>query len=315
MRQVRTPVENRAGRKKAESPANAKPPNRRPDPLIYFKKMHFICIRERSREGGKIRMELDNMNPRERFSRVVHDYSKFRPGYPARVLETLVEEYGLVRASVIADIGSGTGIFSKLFVDHGNTVYAVEPNPDMRAKAETSFAGVSGFVSVNGAAESTTLPQGIADFVTAGQAFHWFDKPKTVTEFRRIIKRNGWVVLVWNKRDNSKPFMKRYDSLIKAYCPDQEKSNSIMYSEVEQNAELERFFYPFVVSKHTFDYHQVFNFEELAGRLRSSSYSPSESSDSYRELVARLEILFDEFQENGTVLFEYLTEMFVSKLY
>jgi SAM-dependent methyltransferase len=184
----------------------------------------------------------------------------------------------------------------------------------MRAKAEAAFAGISGFVSVDGAAESTTLPDGIADFVMAGQAFHWFDKPKTVIEFRRIIKQNGRVVLVWNKRDNSKSFMKRYDGLIKAYCPDQVKSNSIMYSEVEQNAELERFFYPFVVSKHTFDYHQVFNFEELAGRLRSSSYSPPESSDVYRELIAKLKDLFDEFQENGTVLFEYITEMFVSKL-
>jgi SAM-dependent methyltransferase len=255
-------------------------------------------------------MDLDSLKPRERFSRVANDYSRYRPGYPHEIVETLARDHGLERASVIADIGSGTGNLSKLFIDNGNVVYAVEPNPDKRSKAESFFTATPSFVSVIGAAESTTLQDSIADFIIAGQAFHWFDKNKTRVEFERIIKEKGFVVLVWNKRNNTKPMMQRYKELVTAYCPDYKKIGYTIYSKEE----LDLFFKPNRIETHTFEYHQVFSFDELTGRLRSSSYSPPESSDSYKELVKKLKKLFDEYEEQGTIRFEYTTDMYVSKI-
>ncbi len=259
-------------------------------------------------------MDLDNFKPRERFSRVAGDYSRYRPGYPREIIDTLVREYGLTASSVITDIGSGTGNLTKLFLDLGARVYAVEPNAEMRVEAETRFSGISGFVSVDGAAESTTLPDGVADFITAGQAFHWFDERKSRVEFQRILKKGGHVAIVWNTRDNTKPFMKDYDGIVTRYCPDMKKIDRIVYSAAERALVLEEFFDKRAIQKHTFGYMQVFDFEELAGRLRSSSYSPEEGSDTYKALIAELRVLFDRFSVNGKIPFEYLTELFVSEL-
>ena len=120
----------------------------------------------------------------QRFSNRVDNYVRYRPGYPPEVIGVLEHDAGLKRDHVVADIGSGTGISATLFLDFGNTVYGVEPNQAMRSAAEKSIAGNSRFHSVDGTAENTTLADGSADFVVAGQAFHWFDRPKTRRSFR-----------------------------------------------------------------------------------------------------------------------------------
>ena len=115
----------------------------------------------------------------ERFTTRVENYVKFRPGYPPAVLDLLKTECGLTAASVIADIGSGTGILTRMFLEHGNRVYGVEPNQAMREAGEQLLADFGGFVSVAATAEETTLPDQSIDFITAGQAFHWFDLART----------------------------------------------------------------------------------------------------------------------------------------
>lgn len=139
-------------------------------------------------------------DPTQRFSSRVENYSRYRPSYPRQVLELLFEECGLTAASIIADIGSGTGIMTRLFLENGNQVFAVEPNREMRQEAEWNLASYSHFVSVDATAEATTLRAGSVDFVVAAQAFHWFDREKVRPEFVRILKPEGWVVLVWNDR-------------------------------------------------------------------------------------------------------------------
>ncbi len=111
-----------------------------------------------------------------RFGNRVENYAKYRPSYPDKVLEYLQQQCHLTDQSVIADIGSGTGIFTKLLLDRGYTVYAVEPNEAMRQKAEKQFKHLqSNFHSTNGTAEATTLPPKIADLIVCAQAFHWFN--------------------------------------------------------------------------------------------------------------------------------------------
>lgn len=115
----------------------------------------------------------------ERFSGRVADYLKYRPGYPEELLAFLRSECGLVPGSVVADVGSGTGKLAELFLSGGNTVFGIEPNAEMRLAAERLFSGRSGFHSVAGRAEATTLPDSSVDLVAVGQAFHWFDREKT----------------------------------------------------------------------------------------------------------------------------------------
>jgi SAM-dependent methyltransferase len=144
----------------------------------------------------------------ERFSTRVEDYISYRPGYPPEIIDELSKQCGLTPDSIIADIGSGTGKSSDPFVRNGNLVFGVEPNPGMRKAAEQIFQQFPRFKSVEGNAETTTLPDGSVDFVVAAQAFHWFDQAAFRLEAKRILKPEGWVVLFWNGRKlESTPFL------------------------------------------------------------------------------------------------------------
>src|SRR5262245_64642768 len=136
----------------------------------------------------------------QRFSSLVENYIKYRPGYPNEVIETLRSECGLTSGSIIADVGSGTGILTEMFLRIGNTVYGIEPNREMREAAERLLKDYPRFRSVASRAEETTLDDASVDFITAGQAFHWFDREKTREEFARILRPRGWVALIWNER-------------------------------------------------------------------------------------------------------------------
>ena len=162
-------------------------------------------------------------DPTQRFSARVENYIRYRPSYPPQVLETLRSECGLTASSAIADIASGTGIFTRLLLENGNRVYGVEPNRDMREAAERLLADFRGFSSVTGTAEATTLPDQSVDFATAAQAAHWFDLAKARREFERILKPAGWAVLIWNERStDSTPFLREYEALLLEYGTDYE---------------------------------------------------------------------------------------------
>ena len=151
----------------------------------------------------------------KRFSNRVEYYIKYRPKYPQAVIEALRKECSLESSSVIADIGSGTGFLSELFLRNKNSVYAVEPNREMREAAEKLIPKVSNFVSVNGSAEATTLDSHSIDFIAAGQAFHWFDVEKSRSEFTRILQPEAWVALIWNdRRIDSTPFLIAYEEFL-----------------------------------------------------------------------------------------------------
>src|SRR5882672_3406944 len=111
-----------------------------------------------------------------RFSDRVENYIRYRPGYPPGVLQALKAECGLTPGHVLADIASGTGIWTRTLLENGNPVFGVEPNAEMREASERLLAEFPKFTSVAGAAEATTLADHSADFVSAAQAAHWFDR-------------------------------------------------------------------------------------------------------------------------------------------
>ncbi len=244
----------------------------------------------------------------ERFSSRVENYIRYRPSYPKEVIETLERECGLARDAVIADIASGTGIFTRLLLDHGNPVFGVEPNPDMRRAGEEFLKRYSKFTSVNGTAEATTLPDASVDFVAAAQAGHWFDIPKARKEFARILKPGGWLVLLWNERRiDSTPFLRDYEQLLLRYGTD--------YEEVRhEHTVVGAYFEPYPFQERTFDLRQEFDYAGAEGRLLSSSYVPGPEHKDHAPMLRELRSIFDRHQQNGQVAFEYTTRLYFGKL-
>lgn len=246
-------------------------------------------------------------NSTTRFSDRVDNYIKYRPGYPPQVLELLKTECGFTPDSLIADIGSGTGISTQLFLDHNNTVYGVEPNTEMRTAAEEFLKNYPQFHSINATAEQTHLPADIIDFIVAGQAFHWFQRDQTKQEFQRILKPQGWVILIWNERlVDTTPFLIAYEKMLMDFATDYQQVNHTNIS----LSELEQFFEPHPIENHSFPNNQIFDFPALKGRLLSSSYAPNIGEPRYEQIITRLQEIFEENQSEGKVRFEYKTTLY-----
>jgi SAM-dependent methyltransferase len=246
----------------------------------------------------------------QRFSSRVKDYVRYRPGYPLEVIGLLRSECGLTSDSVVADIASGTGIFTRMMLENGNRVFAVEPNSEMRAGGEEFLRNYPNFTSVAGNAEATTLPKGTIDVVTAAQAAHWFDREKARREFVRILKPDGWTALIWNERKTgATAFLRDYEKLLLTYGTD--------YHEVRHErttAEIADFFAPSRFQSQTFAMRQDFDYQSLEGRLLSSSYTPQTGHPNYEPMLAELRRIFDAHQVQGRVSLEYETRVFYGQL-
>jgi SAM-dependent methyltransferase len=251
-------------------------------------------------------------DPALRFSGRVDDYTRCRPGYPPEVIELLARSCGLDSASVVADIGSGTGKLSELFLSLGCAVRGVEPNPEMRREAERLFTGNPLFVSVDGRAEATGLPDGSADIAVAGQAFHWFDPERARAEFSRILRGPGHAALVWNRRlASSSPFARAYEELLGQY--------SSGYREIEARqavdaSTLAGFFAGGPCDRDVFPNAQRLDREGFRGRYRSCSYALPPGHARFGEAMRRLDDVFEMHSRGGAVEIAYDTVVYHGKV-
>lgn len=251
------------------------------------------------------------MDATRRFSTRVENYIRYRPRYPQAIVPLLERECALTPKSVVADVGSGTGILSELFLANGIRVFGVEPNPEMREAGQRQLAGYPLFIGVDGRAEATTLDAATVDLVTAGQAFHWFDRPAARAEFARILKARGWVVLVWNKRrKEATPLARAYERLLQSWSPDYETVDLKNLTD-EMIAE---FFKPGGFQLRTFENRQVFDYQGLEGRLMSSSYAPEPGHPNHAPMVAELRAIFAAYSVNRTVTFDYDTVVYFGRV-
>jgi ubiquinone/menaquinone biosynthesis C-methylase UbiE len=250
------------------------------------------------------------MDSTQRFSNRVDNYVKYRPHYPKEILEYLKEEINLNGSTVIADIGSGTGILTELFLQNGNKTFGVEPNAAMRLKGEELLNNYKNFISINATAEATTLNDASVDLIIAGQAFHWFDAEKTKKEFKRIAKANAYAALIWNNRQTETNLEKEYDTFLLKYATDY---TNIDHKNITPD-KIEAFFHPQKVTLATFSIKQVFNYEELQGRLLSSSYISLEENEKYHSMMRELKELFEKYQTNGIVKFNYTTNVYLGRI-
>jgi ubiquinone/menaquinone biosynthesis C-methylase UbiE len=246
--------------------------------------------------------------PTERFSNRVENYAKYRPRYPDAALQLLC---GIVPPpAVVADIGSGTGIFTKQLLNAGFEVYAVEPNDAMRGEAERSLKAEPLFRSVKGTAESTSLPDHFADLITGAQAFHWFDRAKAQAEFRRILRPDRWVALIWNERQaNASTLGWKYEELLRREAPEYSEANHRNVGREDIGA----FFESGQVTVKRFSSAQELGREAFIGRLLSCSFVPLMGEPGHRDIVAAAERLFDENAVEGAVSREYETVVYLGR--
>ncbi|WP_344080937.1 class I SAM-dependent methyltransferase [Luedemannella helvata] len=134
-------------------------------------------------------------------------YDRIRPTYPAEALRWALDGAG----RRIVDLGAGTGIMTRVLVNLGYEVTAVEPDSLMRARL---LAASPGITALGGAAESIPLPDGSVDGVVAAQSYHWFDPQRALTEIGRVIRPGGTFAAIWNDRDESVPWVAEYAEII-----------------------------------------------------------------------------------------------------
>jgi SAM-dependent methyltransferase len=259
-------------------------------------------------------MANPDLKPTERFSERVAYYVKYRPGYPPEVIRFLTARLGLTSAAAVADLGSGTGISAKLFLENGNVVYGIEPNREMRVAAEAYLQAYPNFRSIEGTAEATTLPAQSVDLVVAAQAFHWFNVPAARSEAQRILKPGSWAVLLWNDRLTAgTPFLEAFEDLLVRYGTDYMQVNHRNAKDLDAQA-ITAFFGHAAWQVERFPNWQLFDHEGLRGRVLSSSYSPLPGQPNFEPMMQRLQEIFDEHQVGGQVRFEYQTQVFYGQL-
>jgi len=249
-------------------------------------------------------------NATSRFSDRVENYVRYRPGYPLAVLQELKAECGLAPSHVVADIASGTGIWTRMLLENGNHVIGVEPNAEMREAGERLLAAFPKFSSVAGTAEATSLADQSIDFVTAAQAAHWFDRERARREFVRILKPGGWLVLLWNERlTDSTAFLREYEQLLLTYGTD--------YQDIRQEhttSEINEFFGPVAFQERAFAVRQEFDHAGVEGRLLSSSYAPGPQHSRHAPMLRELRRIFDACSVENRVAFEYKTRLYFARL-
>lgn len=238
-------------------------------------------------------------------------YAQARPHYPTALFDRLQKEGIVTAQSVVADVGAGTGIFSRQLRTIAARVYAVEPNASMRAAAENACRGDEGIVSINASAEHTGLPAGAVDCVTAAQAFHWFDRDAFCAECRRILRPSGHVVLVWNDRDESAPVIQEHAKVNARWC-----AGYRGFTAGADIAEAEQFmdFFRGAYAVWQFENEVCYDLDGLIRRSLSSSYAPREGDAAYQPYVEAITDLFRQYGREGWLRYPYITRCYVGQV-
>jgi ubiquinone/menaquinone biosynthesis C-methylase UbiE len=248
----------------------------------------------------------------ERYSSKIEDYAKYRPEFPNEIIEFLYSKEIIDNTSVIADIGSGTGRFTRLLLDKGNIVYGVEQNNEMRMKAEELLSKYDKFHSVAGSAEITTLEDKSLDLITVAQAFHWFNKESSLKEFKRILKEDGKVFILWDDFvGNYNDFSSEYRKALSDFRNVEPENNGKSLSRTEM---LNGFFKDNKYETFSFTHEIYQSFEGIKGGALSASFTPKPEEENYAPFIKELEKVFDKYQIDGKVCTAFRSVCYLGEL-
>lgn len=235
------------------------------------------------------------------------DYSKYRPTYPNELFEFLQKEYKISNKT-IAELGAGTGKFSFIACDYCKKLYYIEPNIDMLNKGKEYCKNKNNIIFINASAENTTLSENSVDIIFAVQSFHWFNKEELKKEVKKVLKQNGLFAIVWNDWvDESNEFSKEYFNYISNW-------NTKLTGKKYQHKNIsdrKNFFKNAEYKTYTFIHNKDYTLEMLKGLTKSLSYAPKEQEQNYNPFMNGVIEIFNKYQQNNYVTFNFHTEMFI----
>lgn len=251
-----------------------------------------------------------SFDPKGRFTGLGQIYAKARPAYPDEAIDFIIQKCGLNEKSLLVDVGCGTGISSRLFAERKIPTIGIDPNDDMRLQAtEENLRSKFEWLSyINASSEHTGLEDDVADAVLAAQAFHWFQPEPTLKEFVRILKPNGFCILMWNERDDRDDFTQQYSEVLHQVPDARSVEVKRGYS---GNALLESSLFH-SAGKVDFENQQELDEEGLLGRASSASYVPK-AGEVFVKLTQDLRNLFARCQKDGQVVMKYVTSVYFAQ--
>jgi SAM-dependent methyltransferase len=230
------------------------------------------------------------------FGRAAEAYERGRPGYPPDAVAWLTERLGLGPARTVVDLGAGTGKLSRLLVETGSRVVAVEPVEEMRRLLAT----IAGVEALAGAAEAIPLADTSADACTIAQAFHWFEPVAALAEIHRVLRPGSGLALLWNRLDEADPLTAAFAALLARY----RAHPPVGYVWPEGYDRTTLFDPP---ELQTFANVQELDTETIADRLASESSIAVLPEEQRRRALREVRALAP-----GTVVLRYVTEVSVS---
>ena len=251
---------------------------------------------------------MNKSAPTKRFSSRAEDYARYRSDYAPEAITRIFEISGLGAEAVVADIGAGTGLLTRHFLETGRKIYAVEPNPEMRTFAEADLSRYSNFVSLPGSAEETGLPDQSIDLIAAGRAFHWFQPEPARKEFLRILKPQGWIAMIWLKSRGTdlQEVFEAIRSAEHGFTPKDEGRppfEPLPYYLGHDNIIVEEFSHPIRVDLETF-----------WGEYRSYSHAPEPDHPLFPKFEQAVQDVFEQYQVDGLMHWELKTELYLGQI-
>lgn len=247
-----------------------------------------------------------------RFSSRAEHYAQHRPGYPQALYDHLRAHASFSAGKPVADLGSGTGLLSRLFLDNGHPVFAIEPNPPMRRAAEKRLADYAGFRSLAGQAEAIPLEDASVSLLVAGQAFHWFDALAFKAEAQRVLAPGGYVALIWNRRVDHDPFVIAYEALLDQHAIDYYKADA---KHRMTDDKIGAFFAPVPLRAVSLPNPHRYDWDGLSGLAMSQSYVPQPDHPNHARFFKGLRALFDEYQKEGSITLALSTNLYFATIH
>ncbi len=232
-------------------------------------------------------------------------YARFGLAYPSCCAKFLIDKAGLRPSSLVADIGAGTGIFTRTLLTENLRVIAIEPNEEMRAEADYLLSGDHRYTSRAGWAENTGLPGASVDLVTAAQAFPWLEKPGFRKECRRILRGNGYVAVLWHHRETDNDLVRDHDAVCQQLCPRYRGPEAGWRESLE---EFGSFFRDGAYGRATFRNDIDRDWPAYLGANLTSTYTPRPEEPQHDAFVEALQALFDRHQTNGVLRVPTVTQ-------